>query len=215
MAFYIANVAISVAWSQPGKCDHCISYKYLNWTAPVAILKHQHSTDTFSRLVPSCSWSWYCSTAVTSHEHHSVSDHWPFKCLLISLFRLPSKKHQTSTLLTLCDQWLVDSFHHYNDVIMGTIASQITSLMIVYSTVYSDANQRKHQSSASLAFVQGIHWRPVNSPHKWPVVQKIFPFDDVIMKGPVMWEKIKSYKRLSQHSHKISPYIMLSGSQRD
>ena len=37
---------------------------------------------------------------------------------------------------------------HYNDIIMGTIASQITSLMIVYSTVYSDADQRKHQSSA-------------------------------------------------------------------
>ena len=73
-------------------------------------------------------------------------------------------------------------FEHYNDVIMGTIASQITSLTIVYSTVYSDADQRKHQSSASLAFVRGIHRRPVNSPHKWPVTRKMFPFDDVIMK---------------------------------
>ena len=41
---------------------------------------------------------------------------------------------------------------YYNDVIMGTMASQITSLTIVYSTVYSDADQRNHQSSASLAF---------------------------------------------------------------
>ena len=50
---------------------------------------------------------------------------------------------------------------HYNDVIMGAIASQITSLTIVYSIVYSDADQRKHQSSASLAFVRGIHrWIP-------------------------------------------------------
>ena len=52
---------------------------------------------------------------------------------------------------------------HYNDVIMTTIASQITSLTVVYSTVYSDADQRKHQSSASLAFVRGIHrdrWIP-------------------------------------------------------
>ena len=64
---------------------------------------------------------------------------------------------------------------------MGTIASQITSLTIVYSTVYSDADQRKYQSSASLAFVRGIHWRPVNSPHKWPATRKMFPFDDVIM----------------------------------
>ena len=43
------------------------------------------------------------------------------------------------------------------------------------------ADQRKHQSSVSLAFVRGIHWWPVNSPHKWPVTQKMFPFDDVIM----------------------------------
>ena len=64
---------------------------------------------------------------------------------------------------------------------MGMIASQITSLMIVYSIVYSDADQRKHQSSASLAFVQGIHRGPVNSLHKWPVTRKMFPFDDVIM----------------------------------
>ena len=70
---------------------------------------------------------------------------------------------------------------HYGDVIMGVIASQITSLTIAYSTVYSDADQRKHQSSASLAFVRGIHRGPVNSAHKWPVTRKMFPFDDVIM----------------------------------
>ena len=64
---------------------------------------------------------------------------------------------------------------------MSAIASQITSLTIVYSIVYSDADQRKHQSSASLAFVRGIHRGPVNSPHKWPVTRKMFPFDDVIM----------------------------------
>ena len=64
---------------------------------------------------------------------------------------------------------------------MGAIASQITSLTIVYSKVYSDADQRKHQSCASLAFVRGIHRGPVNSPHKWPVTRKMFPFDDVIM----------------------------------
>ena len=62
---------------------------------------------------------------------------------------------------------------------MGTVASQITSLTIVYSTVDSDADQRKHQSSESLAFVcRG----PMNSPQKWPVTRKMFPFDDVIMK---------------------------------
>ena len=63
---------------------------------------------------------------------------------------------------------------HYNDVITITIASQITSLTIVYPTVYSGADQRKHQSSALLAFVRAVHRWPVNFPHKWPVTQKSF-----------------------------------------
>ena len=62
-----------------------------------------------------------------------------------------------------------DLGYHYSDVIMGAIASQITSLTIVYSNVYSDANQRKHQNPAPLAFVRGIHRGPVNSLHKWPL----------------------------------------------
>ena len=57
----------------------------------------------------------------------------------------------------------------YTDVMMGTLASQIIGLTIVYSTAHPDADQRKYQSSASLAFVQGIHWPPVNSLHKGPV----------------------------------------------
>ena len=65
---------------------------------------------------------------------------------------------------------------------MGAMPSQITSLTVVYSTVYSGANQSKHQSSASMAFVWGFHRGPVNSPHKWPVTRKMLPFDDVIMK---------------------------------
>ena len=64
---------------------------------------------------------------------------------------------------------------------MGAIASQITSLTIVYLIIYSHADQKKHQSPASLAFVRGIRRSPVNSPHKWPVMRKMFPFDDVIM----------------------------------
>ena len=74
---------------------------------------------------------------------------------------------------------------HYNDVIMSTMASQITSLTIVYTTVYSGADERKQQSSASLAFVRGIHQWPVNSLHKGLVKRKMFPFDDVIMEWMV------------------------------
>ena len=70
------------------------------------------------------------------------------------------------------------------------MASQITSLAIVYSTVYSDADQRKHQSSASLAFVRGIHRWPMNSPHKRPVTRKMFPFDDVIVRrAGLLWSQ--------------------------
>ena len=70
---------------------------------------------------------------------------------------------------------------HYSDVIMSGMVSRITGVLIVYSTVCSGADQRKYQSSASLAFVRGIHRWPVNSPYKGPVTRKMFAFDDVIM----------------------------------
>ena len=76
-------------------------------------------------------------------------------------------------------------FNHYGDVMMGVLASQISSLTIVYSNVYSGADRRKHQSSMSLAFVQGIHRWPLNSPHKWLVTRKMLAFDDVIMLSSV------------------------------
>ena len=69
---------------------------------------------------------------------------------------------------------------------MSVMASQITSLTIVYSIFYSSADQRKYQSSASLAFVRGIHRWLVNSPHKGPVTWKMFTFDDVIMESNTM-----------------------------
>ena len=64
---------------------------------------------------------------------------------------------------------------------MRAMVSQITSLKIVYTTVYSGAGQRKRQSSASLAYVQRTHRWQVVSPHKWPVMRKMFPFDNIIM----------------------------------
>ena len=110
-------------------------------------------------------------------------------------------------------------FWHCGDVIIGAIASQITSLTIVYSTVYTD---KKHQSSASLAFVRGNHRGPVNSPHKWPVTRKMFPFDDVIMKplrlhltsqiaksvGPT-WGSSGSCR--PQMGSTLAPWTLLSG----
>ena len=95
-------------------------------------------------------------------------------------------------MLLLLQLYVWQSYEHYNDVIMSAMASQITSLTIVNSTVYSGADQRKHQSSASLAFVRGIHRWPVNSPHKGPVTRKCFHLmasswgDRFCVKGPVL-----------------------------
>ena len=69
---------------------------------------------------------------------------------------------------------------HYSDVIMSAIVYQITGVSIVYSTVCSSADERKHQSSASLSFVTGNHQLPVDSLHKGPVTRQMFPLDDVI-----------------------------------
>ena len=69
--------------------------------------------------------------------------------------RFETPRHHVKALWRYHNQTQA-SLVHYNDVIMSTITSQITSLTIVYSTVYSGADQRKHQSSASLAFVRGM-----------------------------------------------------------
>ena len=84
--------------------------------------------------------------------------------------------HQVSSLVCL-------SVWHCNDVIMSAMASQITSLIIVYSSVYSGIDQRKHQSSASPVFLMGIHRWLVNSPHKGPITRKMFPFDGFIKRS--------------------------------
>ena len=91
----------------------------------------------------------------------------------INVYSTYDNKNDTSTVCPICksgyDSLCHLLFHcshlstHYCDVIMTSVASQITSLAVVYSIVYSDADERKHQSSASLAFVRGIHrdrWIP-------------------------------------------------------
>ena len=76
---------------------------------------------------------------------------------------------------------LTKPYFHCGDVIMGAMASQITGVPVVCLTACSGIDQRKHQSSASLAFVRWIHRWPVDSPHKGPVTRKMFPFDGVII----------------------------------
>ena len=97
------------------------------------------------------------------------------------IYAVMTRQFISSWMLHFSSLTCLRHYRHYSDVIMGAMASQITSLTVVYSIVYSAAEQRKHQSSAPLAFVRGIHRWTVNSPHKWPVTRKMFPFDDVIM----------------------------------
>ena len=123
--------------------------------------RHHSQRLTISLACPRVTWS---------VKHHATA------CVMIS-----GLMHSFIFLIPLKTFWYRVNHCHYNDVIMTTIASQITSLTVVYSTVYSDVDQSKHQSSASLAIVWWIHRGPVNSPHKWPVTRKMFPFDDVIM----------------------------------
>ena len=70
---------------------------------------------------------------------------------------------------------------HYNDVIMSTMTSQITSLTIVYSNVYSRQRSKKTPKPRVTGLCEGIQRWPVNSPHKRPVMRKMFSFDDVMM----------------------------------
>ena len=137
-------------------------------------------------LVSSCSclcpihWSqalsreWSCSWSSADRRCSITTSEW-------STIVMPTKAWFIRGLTVVVFHCGEASIDHYDDVIMTTMASQITSLAVVYSIVYSGVYQRKHQSSASLAFVRRIHRWPVNSPHKWPETRKIFPFDDVIM----------------------------------
>ena len=126
--------------------------------------------------------SWYVVKAFTIHDWSCTQCFgfwWPSSIMWGDIFLYENKRiliHISPKFIPMAQVTI-----HYCDVIICRIASQITSLTIVYSTIYSDADQRKHQSSASLAFVWGIHRGPVNSPCKWPVTRKMFPFDDVIM----------------------------------
>ena len=98
-------------------------------------------------------------------------------------FKVPSLDRGNHSITA----YYCSSASHYSDVIMNTMACQITGVSIVNSTVCSGRDQRKHQSSASLAFVRGIHRWPMNS----RTTRKMFPFDDVIMEEEYERENIR------------------------
>ena len=117
---------------------------------------------------------------MTPYGGIDLGQHWPDG--IIPLPEPMLAYHRMHPVTLAWEQFLMKCWH-FNDAwhVMGKMASRITCLTIVYSTVYLSADLRKHQSSAPLAFVRGIHRGPVNSPHKGPVTRKMFPFDDVII----------------------------------
>ena len=127
-------------------------------------------------------WSTYCRRRF--QMHFRVMKFCYFDSSLIEVCSSGSKwsyfsidsDHGLAPIRRRVSLWTND---HYNDVIMGAVASQNTSLTMVYSSVYS--RRRSKKTFASLAFVWGIHRWPVNSLRKGPVRQKMFPFDNVII----------------------------------
>ena len=119
-------------------------------------------------------------------------------CVIINTHKTPTcpYSNDTSTVLMISGSSFFFKHvicEHYSDV-MGPMASSITSLMIVYWTVYSGADQRKHQIPGALVFVRGIRRWPVNSSHKGPVTLKMLPFDDIMMK---VWHHDNPYSDAS------------------
>ena len=107
---------------------------------------------------------------------------WLALCWLLTLLVLESEYSElTRSITSLLMVWLASPGGHYRDINMSVMASQITSVSNVCSAHCPGADQRKHQGSASLAFVSGIHRWPVDSPHKGPVTRKMLAFDDVFM----------------------------------
>ena len=80
---------------------------------------------------------------------------------------------------------------------MSAMAPQITSLTIVYSTVYSKHRSKKTSKPPVTGLWEGIQWSPVNSSHKGPVTRKMFLFDDVIMCKGEIWGVFCRYKLCS------------------
>ena len=127
------------------------------------------------------SWGWWLETPLRPlWRHCSGIPTGPFGLRRHGFLAIETAKEKTYSMQMEIITSIVTLYVLYNnDVIMSAIASQITGLMIIYSAVYSGADQRKHQSSSSLAFLRGMIGE---FPHKCPVTRNMLPFDDVIMK---------------------------------
>ena len=130
------------------------------------------------------------NTISLSTIQYITNSHRPLIVTLVRQLLVHTHKYTHTDLLTTTHSKSIEGsvtafsrvvpLNYYSDVIINVMASQITGVSIVYSTVCSGVNQIKHQNFASLALMW-IHRWPVNSQHKGPVTRKMFPFGDAIM----------------------------------
>ena len=105
--------------------------------------------------------------------------------VFLLFFSVESSTHEHSLWSKMTDRYVHRlakrsfSLHWPNNKHNGVLNRQPSDCLL--NSFIQDADQRKHQSSAALVFVRGIHRWPVNSPHKGPVTRKMFSFDDVII----------------------------------
>ena len=145
--------------------------------------------ETCNHVSKDClsNYSWWYHQSVLEMTVTFPDEHWhkslTFGCVLLCknyiIFTFDRQPARVFVNITHYNS-AVQATHHYSDVIMSAVASQMTGVSINCSTVYS-GRSTKYQSTASLVSVRGIYRSPVASPHKGPATQKMFPFDDVIM----------------------------------
>ena len=194
-ATLLLGVSTNYHWIPPTKGQWCVNVS-LSWRHhgfPRYILYTKYTTRNNVHVLPFTCWLWliierfYPRSKFTSRALGQSHD-----CVWVNISHeyWISYNHQNMTEINRGKNVCICYNLNYHTsvrlglsrcLIISVMASPITSLTIVYSTVYSGADQREHQSSTTLAFVRGIHQWPVNSPHKWPVTRKMSPFDDVIM----------------------------------
>ena len=106
---------------------------------------------------------------------------------MFSMESMPFKNYKTHNVYVNHGVYVyfISNCVHYKGVIISAMASLMTGVSIVYTTVCSAVDERKRQSSASLAIAMEIHWWLVNYPHKGPATRKMLSFDDIMIWSPM------------------------------
>ena len=169
----------------------------LYWIGPLGLPAAELTTTVHSTAAAIAAIAWNAAISYRMHHIHHCTvigvapqgrnntiptfsgcaqmRYWPIRLCIVTVLSIWAE-YINYEYPSIC----ILSFHH-SGAIMSAMASQITGVSIVCSTICSDTGQRKHQSSASLAVRREIHRWPFDSLHKGPVMRKMFRYDDVII----------------------------------